>query len=101
MTAFFAAHARTFSHACSGVYLGFALPDRLYLILAAVAERTSLGESLLGLLPLLIFLTIFYLFLRKSQNKNKGYMDRAMEHMDALEKKTDRVIELLEEIKKK
>ena len=30
MTAFFAAHARTFSHACSGVYLGFALPDRLY-----------------------------------------------------------------------
>jgi hypothetical protein len=35
------------------------------------------------------------------KNKNKGYMDRAMEHMDALEKKTDRVIELLEEIKKK
>lgn len=72
-----------------------------YLILAAAAERTSLGESLLGLLPLLIFLAVLYLFLRKYQNKNKGYMGRAMEHMDALEKKTDRVIELLEEIKKK
>ncbi len=71
------------------------------LILAAATERTSLGESLLGLLPLLIFLIVLYLFLRKFQNKNKGYMNRAMEHMDALEKKTDRVIELLEEIRKK
>ena len=73
----------------------------IYLILAATTERPSIGESLLGFLPLLIFLAVLYLFLRKYQNKNKGYMDRAMEHMDALERKTDRVIELLEEIKNK
>jgi len=71
------------------------------LILAAAEERPSLAESLLGFLPLLVFLAILYFFLRRFQNKNKGYMDRAMEHMDALEKKTDRMIELLEEIKKK
>jgi LPXTG-motif cell wall-anchored protein len=71
------------------------------LILAATGERPSLAESLLGFLPLLVFLAILYFFLRKFQNKNRGYMDRAMEHMDALEKKTDRMIELLEEIKKK
>ena len=72
-----------------------------YLILAIAAERTPLGESLIGFLPLLIFLIVLYFFLRKFQNKNKGYMNRAMEHMDALEEKTDRIIELLEEIKKK
>ena len=71
------------------------------LILAATEGRPSLAESLLGFLPLLVFLVILYFFLRRFQNKNKGYMDRAMEHMDALEKKTDRMIELLEEIKKK
>lgn len=71
------------------------------LLLAAATEETTLLGSLLAFLPLLLFFAFLYLLLRKFNNKNKGYMERAMRHMDELEKKTDRMIELLEKIEKK
>lgn len=74
----------------------------LSLILAAATEESpSLLATFLSLLPLLIFLLIIWLVSKKLMNKNKGYMERAVEHMERMEQKTDRLIELLEEIKRK
>jgi hypothetical protein len=76
-----------------------------YLILAAATETTSVAMSLLGYLPAFLFSAVFLavlFFLARNANKaNSGYLNRAREHMDALEKKADRIIQLLEEIKNK
>jgi hypothetical protein len=71
------------------------------LVLASATEESTLVGSLLAFLPLLVFFAFLYLFVRKYNIKNKGYMERAMKHMNEIEKKTDRMIELLEKLQKK
>lgn len=67
-----------------------------YLLLAA-AEPPSLLRMVLPLLPILVFLVLMLLILR-IQQKNRNYLETARNHMAAMEQKSDRIIELLEEL---
>ncbi|NJK92608.1 MAG: DUF4083 family protein [Blastochloris sp.] len=68
------------------------------ILIAAEASKQSTWLDIIELiLPLLVFLGLLWFFLRR----HSRLIGRNMEHMDALEKKADRIIELLEEANKK
>ena len=63
--------------------------------LAAMAqegETRSLGTRLLeGVLPIVVIFGVLWLVMKK----NRSYQQRVVEHMDRIEQKYDRIIELL------
>lgn len=48
-----------------------------------------------GVLPVVIIFLILVVFLRFTTKKNRSYQQRAIEHMDRIEQKYDKIIELL------
>lgn len=52
-------------------------------------------------LPLIIFLGLFWALFRFTMKKNRPYQQRAIEHMDRMEQKYDRIIELLAKLTEK
>lgn len=66
-------------------------------LLLAAAESSSPSRILLSLIPILIFLALVFFALR-TQRKNRSYLESARIHMAAMEQKSDRIIELLEEL---
>lgn len=67
-------------------------------LLAASTKTSSLSDLVLSLLPLFLFLLILFFYFRRIQHKNKSYMESARAHMAAMEQKSDRIVELLEEL---
>ena len=66
---------------------------------AADEVPESSGTKIIaGLLPLLIIFGFLYFFLRRINRRNGPYMDRAMVHMDRLEKQNEEIIGLLKDI---
>jgi len=60
--------------------------------------RSSLGAAIANVLPFLIIMALVVFLVRKSVNRNKPYMDRAMLNMDRLEKQNEEIIALLKAI---
>jgi hypothetical protein len=73
--------------------------------LAAMAQEEqtcSLGYRIIeGVLPVIIIFLLLALFLRFTMKKNRSYQQRAIEHMDRIEQKYDRIIELLAKLSEK
>lgn len=66
---------------------------------AAEEVQKSNGQKLVeGLLPLVIVFGLLYVFLRRINRRNGPYMDRAMVHMERLEKQNEEIIGLLKDI---
>ena len=61
-------------------------------------QQSSGAKIVSGLLPLLIIFGLLYFFLRRINRRNGPYMDRAMAHMDRLEKQNEEIIGLLKDI---
>ena len=51
-----------------------------------------------GAIPILLLGAILLLVLRKATALNRPYIAKAQEHMDAMEQRYDRIIELMEKI---
>ncbi len=66
---------------------------------AAEPEEESFWRQLFVMwLPMILFLGLFFGILKYTgATKQRRMIDRAVPHMDALERKLDRIIELLEE----
>lgn len=60
-----------------------------------------LETVLFTILPFVMVCVLLVYLLHYSRKQNRKYLDRSLDHMNALEKKTDRVIQLLEEINKR
>ena len=62
--------------------------------------NNTLMDSLLALIPWLVLFILIWVFvfriIRSQTKTNAGYMARAKQHMDAVEAKLDRLIELSE-----
>jgi hypothetical protein len=66
---------------------------------AAEEIQKSNGQKIVeGFLPLLIIFALLYFFLRRIYRRNGPYMDRAMAHMERLEKQNEEIIGLLKEM---
>ena len=66
---------------------------------AADATQKSCGTNIIAdLLPILIIPVLLYFFLRRTNRRNGPYLDRAMVHMERLEKQNDEIIGLLKDI---
>jgi len=68
---------------------------------AAATDDTPASPAvqiLSGLIPLAILGFMLWFFLRRTVRANSPYQQRAIEHMDQLERKYDRIIVLLEKI---
>ena len=61
-------------------------------------QKTNGQKILEGLLPLLLIFGLLYFFLRRVNKRNGPYMDRAMVHMERLEKQNEEIIGLLKDI---
>jgi hypothetical protein len=62
-------------------------------------EGSSAGSWVITLLPLAFLVVFFVVFLRLLKRTDSSRR-RALEHMDRMEAKTDRMVELLESIQK-
>ena len=51
-----------------------------------------------NVLPVLVILGLLYFLFRRASRKNQPYVTRSREHMDRMEQKYDRIIELLEKL---
>lgn len=61
--------------------------------------ETSSGVRLfLDLLPLLILFGLLFFILRRANKRNGPYMERAMLHMERLEKQNEEIIGLLRDV---
>lgn len=67
-------------------------------LIAASSKASPLSDFVLTFLPIFLFLVILFFFFRRVQHKNKSYLETARAHMAAMEQKSDRIIELLEEL---
>lgn len=77
------------------------LPSLLLAVPAWAADEahaSSGAKALVGLLPILIIVGLFCFFMRRLSKRNGPYMERAMVHMERLEKQNEEVIGLLREI---
>ena len=76
-----------------------------FLPFAAMAEdgrRTATGtQMLVDFLPMLVFIGLLFLVFRFSMKKTRPYQQRTMEHMDRMEQKYDRIIDLLAKLAEK
>ena len=71
-------------------------------IAAAVSAKQGFFPTFLyTVLPFLLVCALLVYLLHYSQEKYRKHLDRSLDHMDALEKKTDRMIELLEKIEQR
>jgi hypothetical protein len=71
------------------------------LTLTAVAAQTSMTETLLGLLPFVLFLFIVYFAFRRQLKSpvaklQKEYLERQMEQMPRIEALLERIAKALE-----
>ena len=48
-----------------------------------------------SVLPVVIIFLLLYVFARFTMKKNRSYQQRTIEHMDRIEQKYDKIIELL------
>jgi len=58
-------------------------------------------KTISGLIPILIIFGLLYFVLRRINRRNGPYMDRAMVHMERLEKQNEEIIRILNEIAEK
>lgn len=65
---------------------------------AAVQECGPVVQCLTSVLPILFIFLLLWLVLTFTMKKNRPYQKRAQEHMDRMEQKYDRIIELLEKL---
>jgi len=64
--------------------------------LAQEEEVHGLGYRIVeGVLPAIIIFGLLLIFLRFTMRKNRSYQQRAVEHMERIEQKYDKIIELL------
>ena len=64
----------------------------------AEEPRSLVRQIVVMWFPLLLFLSIWVFFIRRmGAGKQREALERSIPHMDALERKLDRIIELLEE----
>ena len=66
-----------------------------------VSSAASFIAWLIFISPAMVIFLFAVLYIRKSSAKNAHYMARAGEHMVSIERKTDRMIALLESIDRK
>jgi hypothetical protein len=65
-------------------------------VLAQDEEVHGLAYRIIeGVLPVAIIFLILFVFLRFTMKKNRSYQQRAIDHMDRIEQKYDKIIELL------
>ncbi len=64
----------------------------------AACGQERLWQFLANVLPVLLILGLLYFIFRKASRKNQPYIARSQEHMDKMEQKYDRIIELLEKL---
>lgn len=74
--------------------------NQILLLVQTASHETGLSEAFLGVLPFALLIGLAIIYSAKQAKRQKEYMARAMLHMETLEKKTDRMIELLEETSK-
>jgi ATP-dependent Zn protease len=70
-------------------------------ILAADNQGDRLTESLLGFLPILVFLGILFLIIRRQSHSPAGKLlqkerERHLQHMEKMEQLTERIAKALE-----
>jgi large-conductance mechanosensitive channel len=58
-------------------------------------------ETVTGVIPILVLGFVLFFIMSKVANRNKPYIKRSQEHMDQVEAKYDRIIELLEDVTKR
>ena len=58
-------------------------------------------ETISVVIPILVLGVVLFIVIRKAGNRNKPYIERSQKHMDQVEAKYDRIIELLEDVTKK
>lgn len=73
----------------------------LSILSAAAVKSNWVPEFLFSILPFILVCSLLVYLLHSNQKRHQRYLDRSMCHMDSLDKKADRVIELLEEINKR
>ena len=71
------------------------------MLCAATQKSSLLSEAVFTFVPVLLVCAFLFFSVYFSQRRYQRYLDRSLGHMDALEKKTDRMIELLEELAKR
>jgi hypothetical protein len=75
--------------------------NQLLIVAAISAKQGILPIFLYTVLPFILVCSLLVYLLHYSQKKYRKHLDRSLAHMDALEKKTDRMIELLEKIEQR
>ena len=60
--------------------------------------RSVGGEMIRDVLPIVVILVILFLYFRFILKKNKPQQQRWHDHMDRMEQKYDRIIELMEKM---
>lgn len=71
------------------------------MLCAAIQKSNLLSEAVFTYVPVLLVCAFLFYSVYFSQRRYQRYLDRSLGHMDALEKKSDRMIELLEELAKR
>ncbi len=59
-------------------------------------ETSTLATVLANLIPFFIIFGVVFFILRRVTRRNVPYMERAVQHMETIEKQNERIIELLE-----
>lgn len=62
----------------------------------AAPEGGLAAQLLGGLVPLVLFVLLMWVFLKRAGKGQQSYQQRAAQHMDRIEQKYDRIIQLLE-----
>lgn len=71
----------------------------IMLLAAEATEPQSLESLLLSFGPIVLVGVIFFLIITRANKRANPIRDRSLQHMDEMEAKADRMIELLEEIR--
>jgi len=82
-----------------------ALGTLFFIPFAAMAQDGRVGRGgyqlLVDLIPPVVFFGLLFVIFRFSMKKTRPYQQRTMEHMDRMEQKYDRIIELLTKLTEK